>query len=233
MSKQPSFNVLVFSKTSGYRHTSIPAGIAAIQAIADHSRLFTVQMSEDAEEAITPSSLAKYAAVVLLQCTGTFLNATQIGALKGFVRAGGGVVGIHGAAAGMLEDPWYASLIGAHFNSHPSPEYGRVIVEDAIHPITHAARIPDPHMDEWYNFRTHPRDNKNLHILLKGDTKSFKGSKHGEDHPLSWCQDFEGGRSWYTALGHFDEAYQNPWFVDQMERAILWVTGLERLVKGA
>lgn len=231
MPPQTPFRVLVFSKTSGYRHASIPAGISAIQALASSSQntanAFLVTASEDAETCFTPTSLAQYAVIVLLQCIGDFLTTDQIEAFKHFVRAGGGVVAIHGAAAGMLDDEWYGKLIGAHFDSHPDPEPGTVIVEDAEHCIMCGCQGRSGWLDEWYNFRTHPRENKNLKVLMRGDTGTFKGGKMGEDHPLVWWQEFEGGRCFFTALGHFDEAYKDEWFMDQVQRAVLWAARRE------
>jgi type 1 glutamine amidotransferase len=222
MTEKSAFHALVFSKTSGYRHDSIPAGIAAIKGLADRKKTFTIDVSEDAEQSFTSSSLKQYEVVVLLQNTGDFLTPEQIEALREFVRSGGGVVAIHGAAAGLLNDDWYGDLIGAHFDSHPKPEPGTVLVENADHCIMSGVGGRTGWMDEWYNFCTHPRDNKRLNILLKGDTKSFSGGKMGDDHPLSWYQEFDGGRVYFTALGHFDEAYSDEWFVNQIYRAILW-----------
>lgn len=221
-------NVLVFSKTSSYRHDSIPAGIAAIKKLADHTKLFKVDASEDAEQAITNSNLTHYNVIVLLHCTGDFLSQVQVDTLKDFVRAGGGIVGVHAAAAAMFEDEWYGALIGVHFDSHPKPEPGRVLVEDANHWVLGGSSERDGWMDEWYNFRTHPRKNANLKILLKGDASSFQGGKMGDDHPLIWCQEFEGGRSFYTALGHFEEAYTDEWYMGQLSRAIIWAAKQEQ-----
>ncbi|KAF2864698.1 ThuA-like domain-containing protein [Massariosphaeria phaeospora] len=229
MSLPAPFNVLIFSATSGYRHTSIPAGIAGLRALADTTQRLTADHSEDAAAVFTPSALAQYAVVVLLQCSGDFVSAGQLDALRNFVRAGGGVVGIHGAAAGMLDDEWYGKLIGAHFKSHPDPEPGTVLVEDgqAGHRILGGHGRRSGWTDEWYNFHSHPRENANLTVLLKGDTQSFAGGLMGDDHPLAWCQEFEGGRSFYTALGHFDEAFRDEWYMGQILRAVLWAAGRE------
>ncbi|KAF2742649.1 class I glutamine amidotransferase-like protein [Sporormia fimetaria CBS 119925] len=218
------FRVLIFSKTTGYRHDSIPAGISAIRALPDRSQRFTVDDSEDAQACFTPSNLQKYTVVVLLQNTGDFLNPTELDALRQYVRSGGGLVAIHGAAAGLLNDDWYGSLIGVHFDHHPKPEEGNVLVEESAreHPILKCYGGREGWMDEWYNFTTHPRKNVNLKVLLRGDANTFQGGIHGDDHPLSWCQEFEGARVWFTALGHFDEAYRDDWFMGQVERGIMW-----------
>jgi len=226
MSAPPPLNVLVFSKTSGYRHDSIPAGIRSIQSLADRTKHFAVTASEDATQ-FTPDHLSQYAVIILLQCIGDIFDSSQLDALKNFVRSGGGIVAIHGAAAGMPNDSWYGNLIGAHFNQHPPAESGTVIMEDSNknHFIPSCCGGRENWNDEWYNFHTHPRENKNLKILLRGDSKTFAGGEHGDDHPLAWYQEFEGGRSFFTALGHFEGAYGDEWFLEMVERGIMWAAG--------
>jgi type 1 glutamine amidotransferase len=223
------FHVLVFSKTTGYRHDSIPAGIRMFETLAEHTKLFTITTSEDAT-LFAPSSLSNHTVIVLLQNIGDdIFSPSQLDALKDYVRAGGGVVAIHGAAAGMQGNEWYAKLIGASFDMHPDAETGTIVPEASSqdHYVMNCCGGREGWRDEWYNFHTHPRENKNLELLLKGDPKSFQGGKHGDDHPLVWCQDFEGGRVFFTALGHFDEAYEDEWFVGQVERGLLWVARRE------
>jgi type 1 glutamine amidotransferase len=228
MAAQSPFNILVFSKTSGYRHDSIPAGIASLQRLAEQTSLFTITASEDAST-FTPTTLSRYTVIVLLQCIGDIFTQSQLDVLKHFVHSGGGIVAIHGAAAGMPNDEWYGKMIGAHFDMHPPHEPGTVLAEEANHNhyIMNCCGGRQDWTDEWYNFRTHPRDNKSLKVLLKGDPRSFAGGKHGDDHPLAWCQEFEGGRVFFTALGHFDEAYQDEWYVGQISRGILWAARRE------
>lgn len=223
-----TFEVLVFSKTVGYRHDSIPAGIAALQHLAKQTSQFTIIATEDASN-FTLKNLSRFAVIVLLQTIGNVFDQIQLDALKQFVRDGGGIVAIHGAAAGMPNDVWYGKLIGAHFDQHPPHEPGTVLVEDANqgHFITNCCGGRKDWHDEWYNFHTHPRENKNLNILLKGDPSSFQGGRHGEDHPLAWYQEFENGRIFFTALGHFDQAYQDGWFMEQIRRGILWTARRE------
>ena len=217
--------VLIFSKTAGYRHTSIPFSVAAITEDLARTNLFDVTASEDAEAFFTDSGLSQFKVVVLLQTTGDFLTDDQIDVLQRYVRNGGGVFAIHGAAAGMLSSEWYGKLIGAHFDMHPEPETGSFVEPDATHPILSGGDIPKKWNDEWYSFVSHPASNMNLDILLRGDTTSFKGGKHGDNHPLAWCQEFENGKSAYIALGHFDEAYEEKWFMGIVRRGIMWVAG--------
>jgi len=226
MTKTTAINVLVFSKTTGYRHDSIPAGIRMFHKLASDTNLFKVTASEDAS-LFTSSSLAQYQVIVLLQNIGDdIFTPSELEALRAWVKNGGGIVAIHGAAAAMQGNEYYTNLVGASFDTHPDPEPGTIVPEESglKHQIMNCCGGREGWKDEWYNFHTHPRENKNLQILLKGDPKTFQGGKHGDDHPLVWCQEFEGGRVFFTSLGHFDEAYEDPWFVGQVERGLLWVS---------
>ncbi|KPI39591.1 uncharacterized protein AB675_3532 [Cyphellophora attinorum] len=228
---QPQLHLLLYTRCTGYKHTCIPAAVTAFQSLGHHT-----VVTEDptvyfrSADALTEN----FDVVVLLHCIGDdIFTPTQLASLRGFLNAGGGVVAVHGAAAAMTGDEWYGRMVGAHFDSHPDPEPGMVIVEEssAGHEILAGLAglsRKDGWVDEWYNFRRHPRDNANLKILLRGDPKSFKGGKMGEDHPLSWCQEFEGGRVWFTALGHFDEAYEDEWFMGMVERGIVWAAAAKQ-----
>lgn len=227
MATSSSLNALVFSKTAGYRHSSIPTGIAAITKILSLTGLFNVTASEDAEAVFTTSSLSQFQVIVLLHTSGNFLTDDQLSALRHYVHGGGGVIALHGAAAGMPSSDWYGKLIGAHFDMHPDPEPGSLLVSHPLHPIVSSHNPPERWMDEWYNFTSHPSSNTNLQVLIRGDTRSFKGGKHGDEHPLVWCQEFEGGRSAYIALGHFSEAWESEWFTKLVERGILWAARRE------
>ncbi|KAG9192200.1 hypothetical protein G6011_10934 [Alternaria panax] len=179
-------NVLVFSKTTGYRHDSIPAGIRMFHNLASDGKLFSVTASEDGS-LFTSSCLAQYHVIVLLQNTGNeILTPSELDALRMWVRNGGGIVAIHGAAAAMQGNAYYTGLIGASFDMHPDPEVGTILPEKATqeHEIMKSCGGREGWEDEWYNFYTHPRENKNLQILLKGDPETFRGGNHGDDHPL-------------------------------------------------
>jgi type 1 glutamine amidotransferase len=245
----PFFKVLVFSRTLAYRHASIPAGIRAFHRLAADSittpHPFRIDDSED-PSLFTKEQLSEYRVIVLLQCSGDFLNDDQLEALKGFVRSGGGIVAVHCSSFALQYSKWYESLIGAIFDNHPEPQHGRIRVLDNNHPIIRTARrgisnearetsnapveieTERTWLDEWYNFRTHPRKvSDKLHVLLAVDEASYTGGTHGEDHPVAWCQELEGGRCFYTSLGHFDEAYEDEWFIGQLYGGILWAARLE------
>ncbi|MQY12504.1 hypothetical protein SRB5_26390 [Streptomyces sp. RB5] len=217
-------NVLVFSKTTGYRHDSIPDGIAAIRDLgAAHG--FGADATEDAT-AFSPSNLARYAAVVFLSTTGEVLDAAQKEAFEAYITAGGGYVGVHAAADTEYDWPFYAALTGAHFKSHPSIQPATVHIEDDTHPST--AHLPElwHRTDEWYDYRTNPRPN--VHVLATVDETTYTGATMGQDHPIAWCHDSTGGRSFYTGLGHTAESYADPAFRTHLLGGISYATHMDR-----
>ncbi|KAI1407652.1 glycosyl hydrolase [Hypoxylon sp. FL1857] len=213
------FAVFVMSKTAGYRHESIAARIDGVSQLGISSGAFTVDASEDASQ-INVENLSKYAVVIFLQTSGDFLSKGELAALQTYVRGGGGFVGIHCAAAGMTTEPWYGELIGAVFTDHPAPQHGVLTVENRDHVIVSGLPEKWEWFDEWYNFNVNPRAKVN--VLLSINEKAYKGGKMGEDHPLAWCREFDGGRSFYTSLGHFNEAYNDREFMDHLLKGILW-----------
>lgn len=207
----PLTKVLVFSKTAGFRHSSIPLGVAAVQRLGAANG-FTVTATEDAG-AFTAANLAQYQAVVWLSTTGDVLNSTQQAAFESYVAGGGGYVGVHAASDTEYDWPWYGGLVGAYFASHPATQQATIKVEDRASPST--SHLPQrwTRTDEWYNYRANPR--AAVKVLASLDETSYSGGTMG-DHPIAWCQDYRGGRSWYTGLGHTDESYADPAFTTML-----------------
>ncbi|WP_330447818.1 ThuA domain-containing protein [Streptomyces anulatus] len=215
------YQVLVFSKTAGFRHDSIPAGITALQQIGAANE-FTVTATEDAT-AFTPANLATYEAVVFLSTTGDVLNDTQQSALKGYVDGGGGFVGVHAAADTEYDWPEYEDLVGAWFQSHPAIQEARLTTEDHVHPAT--AHLDDTwtRTDEWYNYRSSPRSD--VHVLQSLDESSYSGGEMGGDHPITWCHPQQEGRSFYTGLGHTVESFTDPDFRQLLLGGVQYAAG--------
>lgn len=219
-SRQP--RVLVFSKTTGYRHTSIPDGIAAIHALgAEHG--FEVEATEDAG-VFTDDALASFAAVVFLNTTQDVLDAAQQAAFERYIRAGGGFAGVHAAADTEYDWPWYGGLVGAYFEHHPEIQAATVRVEDPAHPSTDGLPVEWVRTDEWYDFRSSPRGR--VRVLATLDEASYEGGRMGEDHPIAWCHAYDGGRAWYTAMGHTAESYAEPLFRRHLLGGIRYAAGL-------
>jgi type 1 glutamine amidotransferase len=217
----PSFPVLVFSRTEGFRHDSIPAGIAAIRQQGS-LRGFSVDASEDAA-AFTDESLARYKAVVFLSTTGDVLDASQQAAFERFVRRGGGFVGVHSAADTEYDWPFYGALVGAYFLNHPAIQSATVQIADASHPTTASLPRTWVRRDEWYNFRQNPRSR--VTVLATLDEGTYSGGTMAPDHPIVWSHIHEGGRAWYTAGGHTVESFAEPLFAEHLGKAVLWAAG--------
>ncbi|RKP53075.1 carbohydrate-binding protein [Cohnella endophytica] len=216
------YKVLLFTKTAGFRHDSIEAGITAIKKLAADN-YFEVDATEDATKFTTPN-LAQYAAVIFLNTTGEILNEEQQAAFKTYIEEEHGYVGIHSASDTMHTSEWYMSLVGGMFTDHPEFAQGTVKVADKVHAST--VNLPSvwPRAEEWYNFLANPRGK--VHVLATVDEKTYKGGKMGNDHPISWCQKFDGGRSWYTGLGHAKESYTTDSnFLQHILGGIQWAAG--------
>ena len=213
--------VLVYSRTLGFRHDSIPDGVAAVQALG-RQHGFPVDPTED-PAAFTPSNLGRYRVVVFLSTTGDVLHGAERDALQGFVRAGGGFVGVHSATDALYDWPWYGGLVGAYFARHPAVQRATLRVEDPGHPSTR--RLPNPWSwnDEWYDFRASPRPS--VHVLLTVDESTYRDGGMGRDHPVAWYHDYDGGRAWYTALGHVREAYGDDTFRAHLLGGIEYAAG--------
>lgn len=211
--------ILVFSKTNGYRHESIEPGLAAIKRLGTTNG-FEVVYSEDSM--IFSQPLDSYNAVIFLNTTGDILNDSQQIAFTKFIENGGGFVGIHSATDTEYDWSWYNQLVGAYFESHPpGTEIAKLTPTKAHASTTH---LPKKWMkaDEWYNFKSF--DFENI-VILTVDEKSYKGGTMDGSHPISWYKSVKNGRSWYTALGHTVESYEDTNFLQHLLGGINYALG--------
>jgi type 1 glutamine amidotransferase len=215
-------DVLIFSKTSGFRHASIPVGITAVTTIATNLGL-SVSSSEDAS-VFSAQGLDSVRVVVFLNTTGDVLAADQELALQDFIRAGGAFVGVHSATDTEPTWPWYRMLVGAYFAGHPAIQQATLEVQDATHPSTESLPASWTRTDEWYNFDAVP--DPGVSILMTIDETSYTGGAMGAPHPMAWHHTFEGGRSWYTPLGHTLASYSEPLFLEHLAGGLRWAAGL-------
>ena len=217
--------LLVFSKTAAYRHASIPAGKIALQELAAQHD-FAIDFSEDSN-VFTTANLARYDAVVFLMTSGEIFDTSQEAAFRRYIESGGGFVGIHSASDTMYSWPWYGGLVGSFnniVNKHSSIQPAVLHVEDPHTPSTDMLPSYWRRTDEWYNFVINPRPA--VHVLLTVDERTYTGGIMGADHPISWYQAYDGGRSWYTAMGHTVETYSEPLFRAYLWGGILYSVGL-------
>ena len=211
-SQAQQFRALVFSKTAGFRHQSIPDGVVALKKLGQ-THVFSVHTTEDANY-FKDENLEKFDVIILMSTTGTIFNEEQKAAFQKFVRSGKGVVGIHSATDTEYDWPWYNQLIGAYFLAHPKQQTLRLEVVDSNHPATWHLPRNWLWTDELYEFRN---INPNIKVLLNADESTYQVAKgNGANHPMAWYHEFDGGRVFYTALGHVESAYEDPDFLKHL-----------------
>jgi cytochrome c len=223
-------NILVFSKTAGFRHESIPAGLVALQKLATEHK-FTLVATEDSSQ-FSDENLRRFNAIIFLNTTGNVLDDDQQLAMERFIQAGGGFVGIHAATDTEWQGDWFwfRNLVGAVFSNHPNEpsnvQTASVQVTDKNHASTSA--LPDSFSlaDEWYNFRD---IYEFINVVAKVDESTYQGGEHNHDHPISWYHDYDGGRAFYTGLGHTDETFSNAEFLQHLLGGLTYAVGLNHV----
>ncbi len=227
--KNEETRVLVFSKTAAFRHESIAKGIEAFTKLGTEHH-FNVDTTENAAN-FNEENLRRYKAVVFLNTTGDVLNPEQQNDFERFIQAGGGFLGIHAATDTEYDWPWYGKLVGGYFESHPNGPNVRTadfVVVDHNHAATDS--LPDrfQRTDEFYNFKYL---NPDMKVLMKIDEKTYEGGTNGENHPMTWYHDYDGGRAFYTAMGHTDESYSEENFLKVVWGGLQYVLGGDKPVR--
>ena len=224
MFKPAEVKVLVFSKTEGFHHESIASGIEAIKKLGIAND-FTVVATENAAD-FNENNLKDVMAVVFLNTTGDVLDPVQQSQMERFIQAGGGYVGIHSATDTEYGWPWYGKLAGAYFDSHPmnpNVQEGALKVVQANHVSTDS--LPDSWTvaDEWYNYKSIDPTNN---VLITLDESSYEGGTNGANHPIAWYKEYDGGRSFYTGMGHTNEQFADSKFLSHLLGGIKYAIGL-------
>jgi cytochrome c len=213
--------ILIFTKTTGFRHASIPTGIATLRNICQQHGIWadTTENAADFNE----KNLKRYAAVVFLSTTGDVLNPNQENAFERYIQAGGGFMGVHAASDTEYQWGWFGGLVGGYFNGHPpGTAEADLHIKDNNHPSTHHLPQVWKRRDEWYNFK---QLNPNTKVLLTIDEKTYEGGTNGDSHPMCWYHAYDGGRAWYTAGGHTEESFSEPLFVEHLWGGLKYVIG--------
>jgi len=221
-------SVLIYTKNGeGYVHDNVAANVAAIEKICKAEGIVT-EVSDD-PGVFTPENLSRFDALVFANTNNEgFDTEAQKKAFQEFIRSGGGFMAIHSANATEREWPWYWAMVGGKFIRHAPHQEFDVLVTDPSHPST--AHLPERWTvrDEcYYSFQLNP----DIHVLLSADMTTvedegkdeYPGETFGTQFPLCWCHEFEGGRQWYTALGHDIPFYEDPLFVEHLRGGLLWV----------
>jgi len=216
----PPSGILVFTKTAGFRHESIPAGVAALRSLGLENDFF-VESTENAAD-FSAENLCRYAAVVFLNTTGDVLDAAQEAAFERYIQAGGGFVGVHAATDTEYDLPWYNGLVGAYFDGHPAIQNAVLTVPDRTHQATRHLGALWQRRDEWYNFRDR---NPQTNVLISIDETTYTGGTMGADHPIAWYHAYDGGRAFYTAMGHTVESFSEPDFMHHLLGGVQYAMG--------
>jgi len=212
-----------------YVHDNIPASVEAIKKLGTENN-FVVEVSDD-PSLFTATGLKKYKAIVFDNRNNEiFENEEQKAALQAYIHQGGGFVGIHSASGSMRQWPWFWTALGGKFNRHAKLQKFTIKVKDAKNPATAHLPATFEWTDEFYYLDNMP---EGLHVLLVGDLttlddpgkEKYPGKKFGDEVPLAWCHQFDGGREFYTALGHQKEHYADPMFAKHILGGILWAMG--------
>jgi uncharacterized protein len=227
---QPQFNVLVYTSPDKWHDAVIPTAIMQFKKMSvKHNFGLTWSQQPDS---FTDKNLEEFSVVVFLQSNGETLDTEQMASLKKYIRNGGGFVGIHAASVPYpSNDEWFQKLIGRAFTRHPLQQTGILNVVDRNFPSNY--HLPEKWVwtDEWYEFGEALSDN--LHVLLTVDESSYNVKRGGDNqvledtgmgnfHPIAWYQDYDGGRSFFTALGHVEESYNDPLFLSHIYGGIYW-----------
>lgn len=220
--KKNKNKILVYAKTNGYHHESIAAGIVAIKKLGEENN-FTVDATADSLD-LNETNLKRYKAILFLNTTGTVLGKDQEKAFQDYIHHGGGFMGIHAAIDCEYQWPWYGKMVGAYFTSHPKQQVAKLTVVDKNNIAT--SMLPDvwERTDEWYNFKDL---NPDVHVLIKIDEKSYEGGKNGNNHPMAWYHTFEGGKVFYTELGHTDDSYTEPLYLQHILGGLKYILGMK------
>ncbi|MGD8174513.1 discoidin domain-containing protein [Marinimicrobium sp. ARAG 43.8] len=218
-------SVLVFSKTSGFRHGSIPAGIAMVERIADEHG-FSVTATEDSS-VFNAASLAQYSTVVFMNTTGDIFSSAEKTAFQDYIENGGGYVGSHSAADTEHSWAWYTDtlLAGARFIHHGDgiPE-ATVDIETPAHTLVDHIGLEWVLADEWYFWESNPRGAINVEVLGTLDRSSYASNYPVEDHPVIFTNEVGNGRVFYTAVGHVDANFSDPNMEEMIRKAIEWTS---------
>jgi type 1 glutamine amidotransferase len=223
-----NLNVLVFSKTNGYRHEVIPTAVKMLMELGEKNN-WALTCTEDAG-LFNKKFLQRFDVIVFLMTINNILDGKQKKAFQHFIRSGKGFVAIHTGTITETEWPWFEQLIGTTFIGHPPMQEAELVIEDTSHPATSFFTSNKwICTDEWYSFKSNPRNK--VHVLISINEDSYDVDNNEwfpgviqrmGDHPLVWYSEYEGSRIFQTALGHAPEEYQDELFRAHLAGAINW-----------
>ena len=210
--------MLVFTKgaTGG-----VAEGVAALRALPDAQEV-TFDVTDDASK-FNDANLAKYRAVVFLNNSGELLDAAQQTSFEKYFRAGGGFLGVHSAIEAEPDWQFMTDLLGTRSTGRTDPLSATSKVADRGHVASKGLPEYWTRTDRWYNFSGNVRGLS--HVLATVDENTYTGGTQGFDHPIAWCKDYQGGRSFYTGVGGTASSFGEATVRRQLAGALDWAAG--------
>ena len=220
-SESNTFSVLVITETKGFVHrAAIKSGKELITNIGVQNS-FNVYHSNNSN-VITARNLEEISTIIFLNTTSDILNLDEQEVMESFIKSGKGFVGIHSAADTEYKWSWYGKLVGAYFKNHPpGTSIASIQTVNKKHISTKHLEDVWEIRDEWYNYYDM---NPDVNVLLNLDESTYFGGKHGKNHPITWYHQFDGGRAFYTGLGHLAITYSDERFIKLLEGGILYAS---------
>ena len=236
LAQEYQFNVLVFTVTDKWHDQALPTAITELKSMAE-ANFFGLTWTQQ-DTVFNDDFLKKFAVVVFLNAIPNQLNAGELESFKRYIEQGGGFVGIHAASVSAKSDDWYKKLVGRVFYAHPDKQTAVMTVTDKNFPGTVQLQDHWVWTDEWYEFGEALTPNQ--HVLLTVDESTYDVRRVGEKRekygmgsfpPVCWYQEYDGGRSFYVALGPMEIAYRDPWFLKLIYGGIYWAATGKGIVK--
>ncbi len=224
---QKQFKALLVTTTRGWHHESLHYGVVALTELA-RKNFFDIDLMQD-PNGFTDKTLEQYQVVIFLNTTGDIFDSVQQKAMERFIESGKGYVGIHSASDTEYDWDWYTKLVGRMFHIHPAIQTAKLNITDNGFPGLQAFSNGKLWTDEWYEFG--PEKTSGLTYILTVDESSYnpkadwgtkKGDGMGKMHPIAWYHAYDGGRAFYTELGHMPTDFSNDAFLNHLYAGIFW-----------
>lgn len=225
--QQKQFKALLVTTTRGWHHESLHSGVVALKEMGVKN-YFDVVLWED-PNGFTDKFVAQFQVIIFLNTTGDIFDSAQQKVMERFIQSGKGYVGIHSASDTEYDWDWYNKLVGRMFKIHPVIQTAKLNVLDDKFPGLQGFANNKLWTDEWYEFG--PEKINGLNYVLAVDESSYnpkvewgpkKGEGMGKLHPIAWYHEYDGGRAFYTALGHLPTNFSDPAFLNHLYGGIFW-----------
>ena len=227
--QQKQFKALIVTTTRGWHHESLHSGVLAIQELG-RKNFFDAVLFEN-PNGFTDEFVKQFQVIIFLNTTGDIFDSAQQKVMERFVQSGKGFVGIHSASDTEYDWDWYTKLLGRMFHIHPVIQTARLTIIDPTFPGLQGFTGNKLWTDEWYEFG--PEKISGLNYIMSVDETSYdpnvvwadrnlKGVGMGKLHPVAWYHNYDGGRSFYTSLGHMPAIFSDPLFLNFLYAGIFW-----------